>query len=139
MALTVVGAGTRASLLSLRHGGEVAAAISEARRDLTSQVANPEHRVKSCVAFDTSRRKASAILGNRGHHGNETTPPDRRNPDRGTPGRARAVGGCSPHGLNRAGGADPGRGLVRVLPYVTAEEGNQSGPWGWINETYDIS
>ena len=29
MALTVVGAGTHASLLSLRHGGEVAAAICE--------------------------------------------------------------------------------------------------------------
>src|SRR3984893_4038072 len=60
--------------------------------------------------------------GKRGHHGNETARSDRRNPDRGTPGRARAVGARPPHGLNRARDPGPRRGLVRVLPHLIGVE-----------------
>jgi hypothetical protein len=79
----------------------------------------PEHHPPSGVAFDRWCRKALQALTNRGHHGNTTTGPNRRNPDRSTPGRTRPIGACPPDGLNRARDVDPGSCLVRVLPHLS--------------------
>src|ERR1700744_2935501 len=72
------------------------------------------------LARRTSRRKAFATLKNRGHYGNQREPADRRNSDRGTPGRARPLRAVSSCDLDRVGRPDPRSDLVRVLPELSA-------------------
>jgi hypothetical protein len=53
---------------------------------------------------------------NRGHHGNATTAPDRRNANRSAAGRTGTVSACPACRLHRPCGIDPRNDLVRVLP-----------------------
>jgi len=104
-----------------------------ARRE---QLTRPEHRrtPKSGTSSEIMRctrylAPAAASLGvtsrigatsrNRGHHGNATTAPNRRNANRSAAGRAWAVGARSPPCLHRTRGVDPRCGLVRVLPHMS--------------------
>lgn len=64
--------------------------------------------------------------GNEVAHGNNTTTwPDRRNSDRGSSGRAGALGACAIDRFDGARGLNPRHHLVRILPYVRHRAGEQ--------------
>ena len=65
---------------------------------------------------------APATSRNRGHHGNTTTRPDRRNRDRSPAGRAWPLRACAADGLDGACRADPRYHLVRVFPQLSFGE-----------------
>src|SRR6266478_232468 len=94
------------------------ALASPASRELTSaQKSGTSFSIMRLLQH--ARRQAFVTSVNRGHHGNATPAPDRRNPDRSTPGRTGTVGACPPDRLDRACGIDPRRHLVRVLPHLS--------------------
>src|SRR5229473_8711605 len=71
------------------------ARASPASRDLASGAQKSGTSFAIMRLLRHSRRQAFVTSVNRGHHGNETTAPDRRNPDRSTP-RPNRVRRCLP-------------------------------------------
>src|SRR5512132_2788467 len=87
----------------------------------TARPEGPEHHFRSCVALIGGVEAFAGITGtySKRSHGNATTRPYHRNPDRGTPGRSCPVGPRAPDCLDRARRSNTGHPLVRILSHIT--------------------